>query len=175
MYTYIPTWQTHHREPYLLSGAVNQSIDDWHSTVCTIGCLPHLFGNVWYFNSISETLVFTQLINPSDLCVQWSEWAQHARLIHSWGLVAQTTGTYYPLPVYMFALQNRLQHSFISSITFACGFSSELFMCEKEKVALLLSLLDEEDFYVRYHAMQLMTGENVCTRTRCFTMTQEWW
>jgi len=39
-----------------------------------------------------------------------------------------------------------------------CHVISELFMCEKEKVALLLSLLDEEDFYVRYHAMQLMTA-----------------
>jgi hypothetical protein len=39
-----------------------------------------------------------------------------------------------------------------------CQLNAEMFSREKDTVTLLLSLLEEDDFYVRYHTVQLMTA-----------------
>eukprot|EP00854_Cymbomonas_tetramitiformis_P003873 gene3873-4834_t len=59
------------------------------------------------------------------------------------------------VPLYaVSALQ--LDNSVVSGIS-PCKVNADLFAREKGYVQLLLSLLEEEDFYVRYHTVQLMT------------------
>ncbi|KAK3287282.1 hypothetical protein CYMTET_5197 [Cymbomonas tetramitiformis] len=54
------------------------------------------------------------------------------------------------------AMATELDNSVVSGIS-PCKVNADLFAREKGYVQLLLSLLEEEDFYVRYHTVQLMT------------------